>query len=295
MSSSRRSQPQVGKTSLLVNPYEVISKTLLPEQRSYHNYAQVRIDIPMHGIVVAATGGGKTQLVWNLVRQAMACWTKIYIFAKDTSEPLYQDIEQFYQKIGQKCKKQIIHLSSDMAEVPSVDDFDPEENNLVVFDDMVLSQKGPGFKNAEELFVRGRRQNVTCLWVTQSFFKTDMILRQNTSYILIKKVRQLKDLKRMLSEYQLDITDQELLKAYQTATATPNSFLLIDLKTNDPALKFRNGFRGLTTAQPPSQAPALPAAPDEEPTAAAAVPRKTSRDESVARPPSQAPMPRKKQ
>jgi len=134
-----------------------------------------------------------------------------------------------------------------MADCPTVEEFDSNETNLVIFDDMMLESK-KDLKRAEEIYIRGRRQNISALWITQSYYETPKIIRQNTNYVWVIKIQSVADLTRMCREYQLDKTPQQLLALYQVTRKTPHSFLLIDLQTNDDSLKYRNGWDSLATA-----------------------------------------------
>ncbi len=97
--------------------------------------------------------------------------------------------------------------------------------------------------NVGSLYIRGRRSNISLFFISQSFFKIPLLIRQNTDVIVIKNIRGRKDLTRIISEYSLDKTIDEILALYQKAcSGAQTNWFMIDLKTTDPALKFRKNF-----------------------------------------------------
>jgi hypothetical protein len=236
------------KTIVLENPYETIDKKFIQKSVTYPMHELTRIDIPMRGLVIGSSGSGKTQTVYNIWKN-MKCFTKVYLYAKDLKEPIYMHMIEEMEKLGKKLGTQLITYSDDIEQVKELSYFDSSQNNLVIFDDMMNEMKGSkkkGEKTASDrildIYTRGRHQNVSSLFVSQSYFKTNIIVRQNTDYVFIKKIASTKDLNRIISEYAVDVTKKEIMDYYQKTVRTKNSFLLIDMRTNDPRLKIRNGF-----------------------------------------------------
>jgi hypothetical protein len=86
---------------------------------------------------------------------------------------------------------------------------------------------------------------VTSLFLSQSYFQTPKLIRTSCDYIIIKKVNSVMDLNRMMNEYQLgEISPEQLIKFYVDIRKKGNvdSFLLIDLNSNDPNMKYRHNF-----------------------------------------------------
>jgi hypothetical protein len=128
--------------------------------------------------------------------------------------------------------------------MPSVDDFDPTENNLLIIDDMIMEDKKALAKIAS-FWIRGRKKHVTQVFISQSYYMVPKAIRQNTQYIMIKKVDTPKDLKTVLREYKLGgITIEQLEAMYNMAMqGDPHlSSFMIDTVTNDPHLRFRRNF-----------------------------------------------------
>jgi ribosomal silencing factor RsfS len=67
-------------------------------------------------------------------------------------------------------------------------------------------------------------------------------LRINCDYFIITKTSRKKELTEIAKDNTTDISHEEFLKIYRDATNEPYSFLVIDLKTQDPKMKYRKDF-----------------------------------------------------
>ena len=66
---------------------------------------------------------------------------------------------------------------------------DKENKILIVFDDMVADMIYNKKLNSivTELFIRGRKLNISLVFITQSYFKVPKDVRLNTSHFLLQK------------------------------------------------------------------------------------------------------------
>ena len=103
--------------------------------------------------------------------------------------------------------------------------------SLVVLDDQVNEKNQQPIK---ELYIRGRKIGVSTIYLTQSYYQTPKIIRQQLGYIFILKVSGIRDLKVILSEYALGKTKDELEKMYQYCKkgGQVENFFMIDLVSN---------------------------------------------------------------
>ena len=69
------------------------------------------------------------------------------------------------------------------------------------------------------------------------------MIRQNADYMVLKKINSSKDLKRIVSEYSLDLSADDIMKLYKYAnTGELTDFFLIDLINTDYKYKYRKNF-----------------------------------------------------
>ena len=88
--------------------------------------------------------------------------------------------------------KTFIEYSNDMHDVyKNIDEYNPDKENkiLIVFDDMIADMIYNEKWNSivTELFIRGRKLNISLVFITQSHFKVPEDVRLNTNHFLLQK------------------------------------------------------------------------------------------------------------
>ena len=224
------------------NLYLTLPKKYQIKTRSYPNHKLLRIDIPSRILVVGASGSFKTNCVMDMISR-MDCFHRYYLFAKDLSEPFYAYLIDTLRDVEEKTKSEILTASDNVADIPAVNDFDKELNNLFIVDDFICEKH---LDAINEIFIRGRKRNVTIMFLTQSYFATPAVIRQNCNYMILKRLETKKDLSLVLSENSGGVEPDIVKKAYHYVTnLSPTSFFLIDKVTTDPKYKFRNCYAPL--------------------------------------------------
>ena len=91
-----------------------------------------------------------------------------------------------------------------------------------------------------ELSIRGRKLNISLVFITQSNFKVPRDVRLNTSQIFIAKIPNKRQLQQIVINHSSDINTKDFANSYRKCTAEPYSFLVNDttLESNNP-LRFR--------------------------------------------------------
>ena len=116
---------------------------------------------------------------------------------------------------------------------------------LIVFDDMIAdminNKKPKSYTN--ELFVRGRRLNISIVFITQSYFKVPKDIRQNSTHFFIMKIPNKRELQQFALNRSSDIDFKDFMKIYKKCTAEPYSFLVNDATLpSDNPLRFRKNL-----------------------------------------------------
>ena len=74
----------------------------------------------------------------------------------------------------------------------NIDDYNPDKDNksLIVFDDMIAGMINNKKLNSivTELFIIGRKLNISLVFITQSYFKVPKDARLNTTHFFIMKI-----------------------------------------------------------------------------------------------------------
>ena len=111
---------------------------------------------------------------------------------------------------------------------------------LIVFDDMI----GDMINNKElssvvtELFIRGRKLNISTVFITQPYFKVPKDVRLNSTHIFIMKIPNKRELQKIALNHSSDTDFRNFMKIYKKCTAEPYSFLV-----NDTSLPSNNSLR----------------------------------------------------
>ena len=94
-----------------------------------------------------------------------------------------------------------------------------------------------------ELFIRGRKLNISIFFITQSYFKVPKDVRLNSTHFFILKIPNKRELQEIALNYSSDIDFKDFIKIYTKCTTEPYSFLVNDttLPSND-LLSFRKNL-----------------------------------------------------
>lgn len=215
----------------IINMYEKIPKHLL-NKADNPNYHLHHLSLPFRMCIVAPSGSGKTNLLVNLIHKfsnGNGTFQTIHIITRNADEPLYK-------WLNSKCEQ--IVIKEGLHNTPKLDDFDKDENHLVIWDDLVLSKD---LSMVENYYIRARKLNVSVIFISQSYFKIPKIIRNNCSYMILLKLSGQREVNVILSEFGLGITKDQLLDLYKRATEEKFSPLVIDMEA-DSENRFRKGL-----------------------------------------------------
>ena len=146
------------------------------ENKIKHNKNWPHIsDHPYRMLVIGDSGSGKTNLLLNLIENQLDI-DKIYLCAKDPYKSKNQYLINKREGVGINHfndPKAFIEYSNDMCNVDkNIDDCNPDKENqiLIVFDDMIADMIHNKQLNsiATELFISGRKLNISRVFITQS-------------------------------------------------------------------------------------------------------------------------------
>ena len=117
---------------------------------------------------------------------------------------------------------------------------------LIAFDDMIVNMVSNRKLNpiVTELFIRGRKLNISLLFTTQSYFAVAKNIRLNSTYYSIMKIPNKRQLQQIAFNHSSDIDFQERWLWIFIKNALQNHlFLVIDATiTSDNLLRFRKNL-----------------------------------------------------
>ena len=178
-------------------------------------------DHPYRILIVGGSGSGKTNALLNLINNQPDI-DKIYLYAKDPYEAKYHYLVNKSEKVGSDHfddPKAFIEYSNDMQNVyKNIEDYNPRKNCkvLIVFDnmiaDMINNKKLDSIVN--ELFIRGRKINISIIFITQSYFKVPRVVRLNTTHFFIMKIPNKREVEQIASYQSSDIDFKDFMKIF---------------------------------------------------------------------------------
>ena len=94
-----------------------------------------------------------------------------------------------------------------------------------------------------ELFIRGRKHNISIVFITQSYFKVLKDVRLNSTQFFIMKITNKRELQQIALNHSSDIDFKDFMKTYKKYTKEPHSFLVNDTTLpSDDTLRFRKNL-----------------------------------------------------
>ena len=186
-------------------------------------------DKPYRILITGGSGSGKTNALLNLIENQPDI-DKIYLYAKDPYEAKYQYLINKREGVGINHfndPKAFIEYSNDMHDVyKNIDEYNPDKENkiLIVFDDMITDMIHNKKLNSIviELFIRGRKLNISLVFIRQSYFKVPKDVKLNTTHFFIAKIPKKRELQQIETNHSSDISTKDFINIYKECTFQPH-------------------------------------------------------------------------
>ena len=123
---------------------------------------------------------------------------KIYLYGKDPDKAKYQFLINKQEYTGLKHlndSETFIEYLNDMNDIYiiylNIEEYNTNKKcNVIIFDDMIPDRLSNKKLNpvVTELFIRGRKLNISLVYITQSYFAVPKKYRLNSAYYFIMKI-----------------------------------------------------------------------------------------------------------
>ena len=114
----------------------------------------------------------------------------------------------------------------------NISDYNPirKRKKIIVFDDMIadIATKKRFQAIIKELFIRCKKQNISLVFITQSYFSVPKDVRLNTTHYFIMERNNKRELQNIAINHSADIDYQDLKNIYRECTKEPYHFLTIN-------------------------------------------------------------------
>jgi hypothetical protein len=236
---------------------EIINFDQFLDKREYINKNDFAPTWPARILCIGPSGCGKSNMVYNLILKYLH-FNKFFLYAKDVEEDKYIYLKEFFGDLEEKVTKElkkdnpkqkiddvkIAHFFSDLNDMIDINDFDGSEQVLVVIDDFIMEKDQEKIK---QLFIRGRKRNISTIYIAHDFFKIPKIIRLNANYVILFDVNNKREISAIASTYAHRVTYNLFRKLYRDIMKKPYAFMVIDttVDINNITKHIRNGFDGL--------------------------------------------------
>ena len=197
------------------------------------------IKLPCRMVVVALSGGGKTNFVMNFIKYTsvgQGTFSHIHVYHKID--------EELYTHLAEKCGDRITFYKR-LSDLPAAKDLKSDGHQLVIFDDCVADKNQ---EKISEYFLYGRKINnnlgCSCIYISQRYFGIPTTVRAQFNYMILLKIRGFRDLKLILKDANLGIEVEELEAIYNDATKNNLDFLKISCVEKDINKLLSKNFDG---------------------------------------------------
>ena len=154
-------------------------------------------DHPYRILIVGGSGSGKTNALLNLINHE-ADIDKIYLFAKDPYKAKNQLLINKRESTGLSYlnySKTFIEYSNNINYIyKNTEEYNPDKKGkiLIIFDYMI----GDTLSNkiVTELFIKGRKLNISLVFITQPYFSAPKNIRLNSTIYFLMKISNKREL-----------------------------------------------------------------------------------------------------
>ena len=209
---------------------------------------------PFRMLIIGPSGSGKTNTLLHLINNLNKTTPvdKIYLYAKDLSELKYEFLINNRKNAGIKHFNDptaFIEYSDDMNDVyADISSYNKKRENkvLIVFDDMIADiEYNKIFKKMiKELFYRGRKMNISIVFIMRCYFRALKNARLNSTHYILMKIGNKEELRSIAEEKSGSVDYKDFLKMYNYCTSDPYCFMTTDARPN-ATMVFRKNFTEL--------------------------------------------------
>ena len=126
---------------------------------------------------------GKTNTLMHILREPLVYYDKCYIYTSNPQQDKIQDFIQLMRKIGKKLGYNPLEVA-DEDNIRDVKDYPVGNRKIVVFDDLQNAKDKIQNKIANH-FTNGRHQQISPIYLAQSYYDIPKKLRLNCSHIIL--------------------------------------------------------------------------------------------------------------
>jgi hypothetical protein len=224
----------------IVNMYELKRVQLHMEKNTNPHFDDHKIKLFFNGIIVGASGSGKTNSLCTILKKFDSTFHKIYIFTNECEEPIYKYLQDFLPSWQ-------LHMSYDGYTGYLNFLRDSKRNkekspffgqSVVIFDDMACEKDQTEICNQ---YKYGRKRSTVdglgccTFYLSQTYSTIPAFIRGQATLIIVVKVDNKNALEYLMRSVSLGTTKKQLYNMYEYMRAKEGfgNFLMINTNAND--------------------------------------------------------------
>lgn len=219
------------------------------EHKEYINKNPLAPQHPFRLLITGPSASGKTNITFNLIFD-LVYWDRLYVVSKMVNtEDKYLKLQDWVAKIQNDIEQEtqnydvtISHFYDKFEDLPDVDSFEEQFQNLIIIDDMITVKNQ---NKIAEFFIRSRKKNCSVIYITQSFFDVPKLIRKNCTDFFIFDVGQVREMREISKTVATRISYEDFQRLYKECVTTPFGFVYIDTRSKDLYKWIRCGIDGL--------------------------------------------------
>ena len=183
------------------------------------NWPQIP-DHPRRILIIGGSRSGKTNTLFNLLSHQPNI-DKIYFYQFLINKRENADLKHFYDV------KAFIWYSNNMGNFyKNIEEYNPNKKCkiLIVFDDMIADMLNNKKRNlvVTELFIRGRKLNISLVFIRQYYFAIPKNSRLNCAHHFITNVFNKRELQQIAFNHSSDIDIRDFMNLCKKCTPKPH-------------------------------------------------------------------------
>ena len=148
-------------------------------------------DNPYRILIIGGSGSEKTNALLNLIKNQRPDIDRIFLYVKDPFESKYQLLFNGRKKVGIEILKNP-KAFLDYSQNENLEEYNPTNKRrmLIAFDDMTahMESNKKVSPTVTELFSRGRRLNISLVFISQYYFQVAKTIRLNATHYFIMNI-----------------------------------------------------------------------------------------------------------
>ncbi len=217
----------------------------VPEYRQGHPLMPQH---PFRAICAGRSGSGKTLAMLNTLPHL--AFDHLCAIAPTIDNPQYQTLAAVLEDYEIANEEAVALLSDDISDLPEISSLDPSKQTMIIFDDLIGTLNNRQLTPAIQTFVRGRHQNASSYFLSQSYHKIPKTVRLQASYVMVFAGQNERDRRAIWSDHVSDLTWKEFDKLYRECCDPRYGFMVIDNVNRD--LRLRKGWDEIYEPENPS-------------------------------------------